>query len=287
MTVTIITRPGRTQIKPTLDLSGEATPPLELARQTWGARKLLLILARKDFHVRYRRASFGILWALALPILQALVLAFVFTHVAHIQNPPHFNYTMYVLSGMAPWSYFVLALPAGSTAVVDGSAIASKVYFPRTVLPLAQLITALYGYVITIALVLVLCPLFHVHLGAAALLVLPATLFLIAITGGFVLVISALHVYFRDLRYFVSAAMMVWMYVTPIVYRPTNLPRLLLKVVNINPMTGVVDLFHAATVGQAGPLAMPLAITSAWTACLLILGGVLHCRFNRVFGDLL
>ncbi len=284
---TITDRAEFEQAAPSLDLSGEGTSPLELIRQTWRSRKLLLILAKKDFHVRYRRASLGILWALALPILQAAVMAIVFSRVAHIRNAPHTNYTMFVIAGMAPWAYFSLALPAGSTSVVDGSGLAAKVYFPRAILPLTQLVTALYGYAVTLAIVLVLCPLLHVSLGPPALMVVPGTVLLVALTSGFVLVISALHVYFRDLRYFVSALMMVWLYLTPVVYPPIDVHGPLRHLIQINPMTGVVDLFHAATVGGVGPMTIPLVVSTAWAVCLLLTGTLLHSRFNRVFSDLL
>jgi ABC-2 type transport system permease protein len=188
---------------------------------------------------------------------------------------------------MSAWAYFSLALPGGSTAVVDGSGLAAKVYFPRAVLPLVQIVTALYGYGVTVAILLVLCPLLHVTLGVATLLLIPGTLLLVALTCGFVLVDSAVHVYFRDVRYFVSAASMVWLYVTPIIYRPQDVHGLLRTVINLNPMTGIVDMFHAATVGHVGSMTLPLAVTTTWIAVLLAMGTFLHCRFNRVFADLL
>jgi lipopolysaccharide transport system permease protein len=270
---------------PTIDLQGESTSPGRLARQLWEARELFLILSRKEFHVRYRRASFGILWALALPLLQAAVLALVFSKVAHIRAAPH--YAVFVLAGMAPWSYFSMTISAGSTAVVDSTDLSSKVYFPRAVLPLAQLAANLYGYLVTVAIVLLLCPLFHVGLGPAALLLLPASILLLALTAGFCLTASALHVYFRDVRYIVSAALMVWFYVTPVVYPAGDASGKLRLLLELNPMTGILDLFRTATVGGVGPMAVPVLISLAWTLGLLTTATLLHCRYQRVFADLL
>jgi ABC-type polysaccharide/polyol phosphate export permease len=289
VTVTTITQPVRsTHAPPSIDLAGEATSPRRLAREMWRARELLVILARKEFHVRYRRASFGILWAVALPLLQSVVMAVVFSRVAHFNTKGLASYGAFVLTGMAPWTYFTIALVAGSTAIVDNTELSSKVYFPRPLLPLTQVVTALYGYGVTLAIVLILCPILHVSLGWAAFLVIPGTLLMLALACGFVLVVSALHVYFRDVKYLVSAAFLVWMYVTPIIYPPADAPRVLRAVIDINPLTGVVDLFHAATVGHYGyGLAVPLIVTAAWTVALLVGGLLLQCRFNRVFSDLL
>jgi lipopolysaccharide transport system permease protein len=278
---------GPPSAAPSIDLSGEATSPRRLAHEIWRSRELLVILARKEFHVRYRRAAFGVLWALALPLLQAIVMAVIFSRVGHFRHAGVSSYVGYVLVGMAPWTYFSMAFAAGSTAVVDNTELASKVYFPRALLPLTQVATAMYGYLVTIAIVLALCPLMHVHLGARLLLLLPATLLMVALTTGFALVASSLHVYFRDVKYLVSAAMLLWLYVTPIVYTPLDAPRTLRDVIDLNPMTGLVDLFHAATVGAGGKLVTPLAVTLVWAIALLCGGLALNCRFNRVFADLL
>lgn len=268
---------------PSLDLHREATSPAVMARQVWRARELLVILARKEFHVRYRRATLGILWALALPLLQALVLAIVFSRVARVHEAIH--YGAYVLIGMVGWSFFSMAYGMAGTAVVDGTDLSSRVYFPRVLQPLAQVASTLYGYVATLVIAVALCPLLGAPLGPRLLWLVPATALLLATTLGFVLVTCALHVYARDLRYVISALLMVWLYVTPVVYPSTAVPGILRRIVEINPLTGVVDLFHAAIMPVA--LLVPMGVTLAWTVGLLALGIGLHCRYDRVFADLL
>lgn len=287
--MTVVTRPavpaapagaGRS-----VDLRGEATSARQLAAQLWAARELLVILTRKEFHVKYRRAAFGVLWALALPLLQSLVLAVVFSKVAHIHGAPH--YSVFVLSAMAPWVYFSSALAAGSTAVVDSTDLSSKVYFPRLVLPLAQVGAALYGYVVTVAIVLVLCPALGVGLSVRTLAVLPASVLVMALVTGLAATCAALHVYFRDVRYLVSAALLMWFYVTPVVYPPSAAPGGLGTLIDANPMTGVCDLFRFATVGHTGPLLLPVVVSVGWALVSLAAAGLLHCRYDRVFADLL
>jgi ABC-type polysaccharide/polyol phosphate export permease len=112
-------------------------------------------------------------------------------------------------------------------------------------------------------------------------------LFMVALTTGFCLVLSALHVYFRDIRYIVSASLIIWMYVTPVVYPPNDAPHILQTIIAINPATGVIDLFHMATVGAHGSVALALMVSGIWTLGLLLAGVGLQARFNRVFSDLL
>jgi lipopolysaccharide transport system permease protein len=282
-TVTATATPIDSVAPPSIDLQGEATSPVQLAREVWRARQLMLILARKEFHVRYRRAAFGLLWAIGLPLLQSAVMAVVFSKVAKISHAPH--YAIFILSGMTAWIYFTAVLTPGSTAVVDGTDISSRVYFPRILMPLVQVVTGLYGFVITLVITLALCPLLGAGLGTSLVILVPATLLLIALTTGFCLVNSALHVYFRDMRYIVTAAIIVWFYVTPIIYPATDAPNVLRSFINLNPMTGVVDLFHAGLLGTAGSIGFAVLVSCLWAAGLLVVGIGLHCRFNRVFAD--
>jgi lipopolysaccharide transport system permease protein len=270
---------------PSLDLHGERTPVGTLLKEIWSRRALLVLLVRKDFHIRYRRASFGMLWAVALPLLQSVVLAVVFSKVVRANLVAH--YPAFVLMGMAPWTYFGGALSAGATGIVDQSQMSSRVYFPRAILALVSVGSNLYAFFITLVIVIAITPLLGVGLGLPLLFVFPATLLLVAFTTAICLTMSALHVYFRDVRYAVTAALLVWLYVTPVIYPPSAVPHVLRVVLAINPLTGIVGLFHQATVGSSGPLLVPAIISAAWTVALLFAGTVLQARYDRVFADLL
>jgi len=266
-------------------LEGELTPLRQLGRELWQSRELMGILARKDFYVRYRRASLGLLWAVGLPLFQALVLAVVFSRVVRVHTGT--NFAVFVLIGMVGWTYFSNTLSAASTSIVEGSGLSTRIYFPRAVLPLVSVIANLYGYVITMVITLVICPFLGVGLGLHTLWIVPGTALAVALTAGACLVTSALHVYFRDIRYIVTAAVIGWFYLTPVFY-PLRLVHGLLRVVVLaNPLTGVVELLRLGTAGADHGWDLSVLLTLAWTASLLAFGASLHRRFNRVFTDLL
>jgi lipopolysaccharide transport system permease protein len=127
---------------PGFSLDGRPTPLRTIVSATLQSRELITILARKDFYVRYRRATFGLLWAAALPLLQALVLAYVVSRFATFETRQH--YAVFVLSGTVAWSTFSAIVSAGSTAIVDGSGLSTKIYFPRIVLPLVTVWASSY-----------------------------------------------------------------------------------------------------------------------------------------------
>ena len=264
------------------DLTPAPLPARTLVRDLWRSRGLIAVLARKDFFVRYRRTSFGLLWAVGLPLLQAAILTLVFGHLLRSHAP---DYAVFVFAGMVPWAYFSSTLAGGATAIVDNSSLSNRIYFPRAVLPLVSAVSAMYSVAVTVAILIGMCVGFGVHLSGKVVLLVPAVVLVAALASAFALVLAALHVYFRDVRFLVTAALTVWLYVTPIIFQVDQLPRVLRPLVRLNPMTGVVELFRFATVGASANWQLSLLVTGAWIIVLVIAALQLHRRFDRLFAD--
>jgi lipopolysaccharide transport system permease protein len=267
------------------ELRGPVTPVRKLLRDMWRSRSLLRMLSRRDFYVRYRRPSFGVLWAVGLPLLNAVVLSIVFSLIVRIRVGV--NYPTFVMAAVLPWTFFSGTLSSASTSITGGSSIASKVYFPRALLPLVTMLANFYGFVPGIALLVGVAVYNHVSLGLSLLMLVPAVLALLAITGAFSLVFAALQVYFRDVSFIVTASLQAWFYASAIVYPLSAVPKGLLRaIIEINPMTGVIHLFRMAVFGMAPP-ALTLFSIVGWVVGLLIAAALLYRRFDRVFVDLL
>jgi lipopolysaccharide transport system permease protein len=276
---------GRGSTAVGFDLTGEATPLRVMARDLLASRQLLVMLSRKDFFVRYRRASFGVIWAVALPLFQAVVMAVVFSRVIKIHTGT--NYPTFVYSGLLSWTFFASAIPGASTSVVDGQDIATKIYFPRAILPLVSIGSNVYGFIPGLVILLGFALVGHVSLGLNWLLLLPATVVMVTLTAGFSLVLAAVHVYFRDVRYVVQAALTAWLYLTPVLYPLRKAPGFLRHLIELLPTTGMVELFRAGSVGADPGWLSSLAVTGVWIVGLMGVAAVLYRRFDRVFVDLL
>lgn len=246
--------------------------------------ELCWTLARKDFFVRYRRAVFGVLWAIALPAIQAIVLAVVLTRLARLSVP---HYAAFIYSGTIAWTYFSAVLTTGSRSIVENSDLSSRVYFPRAILPLATAISNLFTLIISSAIAIAVAWIYGIPPGLHTLVLIPATISLLVFTTSLTLVAAATQVYFRDTAYFVQAAVLVWFYLTPIFYPLSKLhSHIVYNIVAINPVTGLVDLFHTSLVNYGG-VTSALVATSVWTVLLLWFATVLYSRFDRNFADLL
>jgi ABC-2 type transport system permease protein len=245
---------------------------------------LIVALARQNFYVRYRRASFGVLWAVGLPVMQALVLAFVFSQVLRIGKIDHF--VVFILAGLTAWNFFNMSVQAATTSIVDSSGLSTRIYFPRMIFQLVIVGANLYGLMLSIAVLVLAAVIDGIPLGFRLLWLLPATALLVALTTGFSVVFAGLHVYFRDMRYLVQAAFMAWLYATPVIYSIAQARRFG-SILPLNPVTGVVVLFRAAILGQDRYFRLSIAWSVAWTLVLIVVGLLIHRRYDRVFSDLL
>src|SRR3954471_14374591 len=158
----------------------------------WRSRSLLVALAQKEFRVRYKRASLGILWSIALPLVQSAVMVFVFSRVGGFGTGAQFSYGGFVLAGMVPWLFVSSSLPSSTTSIVDATHITDKVYFPRAVLPLVGPAANLVTLAISTLILVVALPVLGVGLTPRFLLVIPAVMLLCAFTAALGLAIGAL-----------------------------------------------------------------------------------------------
>lgn len=242
------------------------------------------MLARKDFQTRYKRASFGVLWAVAVPLLQGLVLAVVFSRVVRFGGAE--GYGAYVFAGVVAFSYFSATVSSGATAIVDGAGLTDKVWFPRVLLALVPAAANLVSLGVSVGVLLVILPLLDGDISPSLLLLVPGIVLVVAFTTALTLVISALHVYYRDVKFLVQAALLVWLYVTPIIY-PKELLGGLAGWADLNPMTGVVSLFQRAVLSGDDALARPIGLSVAITVLLTVVGLEAQRRHDRLFVDLL
>jgi ABC-type polysaccharide/polyol phosphate export permease len=264
-----------------------------MLRELWAARSLLVILARKDFYVRYRRTVLGVVWAVGVPLVQAVVLALVFTHVVGIGRAyaaSEHEYAVFLYSALVPWNYIANAGPSASTAIVDNVALAGKIYFPRALPVLVTAASAIYPFAIGIALLFLMQLIVGSGIDVSFLLVVPGAALAVLFVVSVGLCLSALHVYFRDIRYIVMAVLSVGFYLTPIIYPLEKLGQdhhVLRGLLAIGPAAGPIEIFRAATVGADSALGLAVAACAAWCVVLGGIGFWLQCRRDRVFVDLL
>jgi len=269
-----------------LELTARPTRFVPWMRELWAFREVTAILARKDFQTKYKRASFGIVWAVVLPLLQGIVFVVLLTHIGRFSHLGY-SYAAFVLAGNLAWAYFATVAQAASTSIVDNSSMTDKVWFPRTIVALVPSISNLFGLGTSMLILLAAMPIVHAHFTWRLWVLIPAIVLMIAFTVAFSLVTAALHVYYRDTKFIVQAGVLLWFYVTPIIYPAHALGRHIAPWLVLNPMTGIIGLFQFAAAGNFGPMAHAVLVSVAFTVVFMVIGLQAQRRYDRLFVDLL
>jgi len=255
-------------------------------REVWLYREMLYFLVWRDVKVRYKQTTLGITWALIQPLFGMIVLAFVFGRVAKLPSEG-IPYPLFAFAGILPWTFFSNAVTNGSMSVVTSGNLLTKVYFPRILVPVAAVMTALVDFFL--AAVMLIPLLFHYHFLPAAHLVYGFPLAMaicVAFALGLSIVLSALIVRYRDLRHAVPFVMQIWMFATPIVYSLSVVPLKYRWAMTVNPMAPVIEAFRRSMFG--GAIATAGLLWALLVAVVLILGGSIYFRrLERIFADVI
>lgn len=192
-------------------------------KDIWTYRDLLLMFVKRDFIAVYKQTILGPLWFLIQPLLTTIMFILVFDKVAKIPTdsaPP----ALFYLSGLVIWNYFSSCLNKTSVTFTANAGIFGKVYFPRLIIPLSNVVSALIGFAIQLTLLLLLIAYHHWVLGIniqlnTYLIFIPFLLLLVAALGlGVGIIISSLTTKYRDMVHLVSFGTQLLMYATPVIY---------------------------------------------------------------------
>lgn len=272
--------PHRTVIEPP-----RAWAPLDLS-ELWRHRELLYFLTWRDVKVRYKQTALGAAWAVLQPALLMVVFTVLFGRVAKIPSEG-VPYAVFSYAGLLPWFYFQSATTHGASSLVANARLITKTYFPRVYLPLASALAAVLDYLIALGLLAVLMLAYGIA-PSAELLALPLLLPLAFVTAAATgILLGALNVEYRDLRYVTPFLLQVWMFVTPVIYPPSSVPESLRWLLLINPMGGVVDAHRAAILPDKAIDWSGLALSAAAATVLLVVAVFTFKRAERSFADVI
>lgn len=259
--------------------------PVDL-REVWEFRELLLVLVWRDIKVRYRQTLLGIGWVVAQPLLTMLIFTLLFNRVARIQPDSAVPYSLFVLAGLVPWSFFSSAVSSSGNSLIGSSQLISKVYFPRMIIPAASVIAGGADMMVNLGLVAVMMAVYGVSISPLLLLLPLSLLIASAFALGAGLWLSALNVEYRDVRVVVPFLLQLWLYATPVAYPLGVLPSWAHRVARLNPMTAVVESFRGSLLGSA--IDWTNLLYAMAVSALVLTGGAFYFRRSeRRFADIL
>jgi len=255
------------------------------ARELWHYRDLGFFLIWRDLKVRYKQTFFGVAWAILQPVLMMAVFTIFLGQVQGIA-PAGVPYPLFALAGLVPWTLFSQSLIGASNSLVNSQNLISKVYFPRLLLPIAGVGSFVVDFVVALALLLIVTPLFGFPLTVTILWLPVFALLAVFAALAVGTWLAAINARYRDVRHAVPFLVQIWLFATPVAYSISLVPENLRPLLALNPMTGVVVGFRWALLGGDRPDAAIFASAAA-TVVILILGIAYFRRVERFFADMI
>jgi len=242
--------------------------------ELWQFRDLLVSLASRDLKLRYKQTALGVIWVILQPLMAAGVFSFVFGSVAKLPSGG-IPYLVFSFAGLLGWNFFSTVLTKTSACLVGNAHLISKVFFPRLILPLSNIGSALVDFAVAAVMMAVLLALYRIAPSSMVLLVPVWMLILTAIAMGCGLCTAALAVSYRLL------------YASPVAYSVSAVPEHLRWVYLLNPLTPPLEALRASLLGTPFPEPRSLLI-SALLAIFMLAGGLYSFkRMERKFADVI
>jgi lipopolysaccharide transport system permease protein len=245
-------------------------------RGLWQYRELLYFLAWRDVKVRYKQTALGVAWVVLQPLLTMVVFSVIFGRLMNVPTGG-IPYPIFSYVALLPWNFFAGSLTRSGNSLVADANLLSKVFFPRLILPAAAVLSMLVDFAISFVILVGMLIFYRIPLGPAAL-TLPlflALAFLTALGSG--LWLSAINVKYRDIAYVIPFLIQTWFFLTPVAYPITLIPEPWRFLWSLNPMTGVVEGFRWALLGQQAVPGIFIFLSSS-IVLIVFVGGLFYFR---------
>ncbi len=243
-------------------------------------------LTKREVKGRYSQSFFGIAWAIAQPLATMAVFTIVFSRLAKMPSDG-VPYPVFAYAGLVPWFFFSNSVASGTLSLVTYRNIVTKTYFPREIIPLAQVCSRLIDFSVAAALYGLLMMYYKVTLGAWAWSAVFFFVLLMLFTIGVTFATSAIDVFYRDVNPVVQIGLQLWLYLTPVPYPLSAAPARFRFFFVLNPLSAIVEGFRSAIVFNRPPDWQLTGISAVMIVAVFAIAFVTFKRMDKYFADVI
>ena len=258
-------------------------------KDVWRYRDLLWMFVKRDFVSFYKQTILGPLWFFIQPLFTTIIYTFIFGGLANLSTDG-LPQPLFYMAGITAWNYFADCITKTSTVFKDNANIFGKVYFPRLIMPLSIVASNLVRFGVQILLLFIMMGYYALHNASfsitPAILLFPVLVILMALLGlGLGLIITALTTKYRDLAFLVTFGIQLLMYTTTVIYPLSSAPEKYKTLISLNPMTGIIEAFRYAFLGQGQISMNTLGYSTLFTIIVMVLGILIFNKTEKTFVD--
>jgi lipopolysaccharide transport system permease protein len=249
-------------------------------------KDLFYTLAWREFRVRYAQTFLGFLWAILQPLATLIIFFFIFGKAIKVDTG-NIPYTVFALTGLTAWSYFSFVITTSGRSIITESGMIKKIYFPRLIIPLSKALVGLIDFVISFILLLLSMLYYQIPLTLNILWMPFFLLFILLISVGIGIWVSALTIRYRDVQHIIPFFIQIGLYATPVAYSSLVIPVKYQFIFHLlNPLAGVIEGFRWCFVG--GFINIQYEIISLVVILFIFITSVIYFRkTEKVMADII
>ena len=255
---------------------------MNIFKKIYNYRELLKTNVKKEIRGRYKNSILGVVWSFLNPLLQLAVYAVIFGALLAGGDP---TYHIYICVALIPWTYFTTAITQSAFTIIGNGDIIKKVYFPREILPISVVTSGAVNFMIST--IIILAFVLFSGLGVSKYILLYPVILLIQyiLLLGIAFIVSSITVYVRDLEHIIGVVLMAAFYGTPIVYKLEQLPANLQVIMQLNPMTHLINAYRDIFYYQQMPNFKMLGIILLIGFVLTVVGYFIFKKLQKGFAE--
>lgn len=241
----------------------------------------------REVKARYKQSILGYFWVILNPLAQMLVMSFAFSVIMRIPTnaSSHIPYSVFLFVGLLPWTLFANSLSSSCGSLVGSASLITKIYFPRTILVLATTIAKIIDFLFALSILVFYMIAFQIPINFNILWVIPIFIIQQIFTLGLSLFFAAANLLYRDVQYLLNLVLVLWMYLTPVIYPADIVPEQYKFVFQLNPMAVIINAYRQTVLGGGEPNYAGLLIALVVSLVTLLFGLSYFKSREKIFAD--
>lgn len=247
-------------------------------------RELIKHLSVREIKARYKQSFLSFFWIILNPFFQMLIMSFVFSKIMRVESLG-VPYAIYLYAGLLPWIFFSGSLSSSMGSLVANGSLLKKIYFPREILVLTNLVAKGFDFFFASIVFIVLMVWFDVKFTPYMLLFFPLFAIQFLFTYALSLFLSAVNLFYRDVQYLFELILTLWFYATPVVYATEFFPEQYRWIFKLNPMAVFINAYRQVLLGGDWPNWNSLAIATFFSIVLYFGALKIFKKLEGTFAD--
>ena len=250
----------------------------------WG--ELIQQLTVREIKARYKQSILGYAWVLLVPLMNLTVMTIVFSYLIRLPTG-NIPYSLYLFTALVPWTFTSSAIAAATGSLMSNASLITKIKLPREIFPLSSILVKLVDLGLSTLVLIILMIIMRAPFQITILWIPFIFAIQFMMVNGVSLILAATNVFYRDVENVLGVFLMVWMYLTPIIYPPEMIPTQWRPLFSLNPMTGIVNAYRNVILYGVNPPWQSFIYAIVISLGLYILGFIFFKRTQRYFADVI